>query len=107
MRRHQFYRKPQRRSLLASMAAAPGIALGLVAFGAAGIMSAEDLLSSLSQTAKDCNIKGNISISTGERIFHVPGQEYYSATNISPQYGERWFCSEAEAWAAGWRKARN
>jgi len=107
MRHRQFHRQQQRRSLLASIAAAPGIALGLLAVSAAGIMSAEDLLSSLSQTAKDCNIKGNISISTGERIFHVPGQEYYAATKISPQYGERWFCSEAEAWAAGWRKAKN
>ncbi|MFB2608024.1 succinoglycan biosynthesis protein exoi, partial [Rhizobium phaseoli] len=24
----------------------------------------------------------------------------------SPQYGERWFCSEFEAWAAGWRKSK-
>jgi hypothetical protein len=53
-----------------------------------------------------CDIKGNISINTGERIYHVPGQKYYAATRISPQYGERWFCSEAEAQAAGWRKAR-
>ncbi|GLQ79189.1 hypothetical protein GCM10007881_27070 [Mesorhizobium huakuii] len=53
-----------------------------------------------------CNIKGNISINTGERIYHVPGQEHYWETKISPQYGERWFCSEAEAVAAGWRKAR-
>lgn len=53
-----------------------------------------------------CSIKGNISINTGERIYHVLGQEHYSETKISPQYGERWFCSEAEAQAAGWRKAR-
>ena len=53
-----------------------------------------------------CNIKGNISINTGERIYHVPGQEHYDETIISPQYGERWFCSEAEARAAGWRRAR-
>lgn len=53
-----------------------------------------------------CNIKGNISINTGERIYHVPGQEHYWETKISPQYGERWFCSEAEAVAAGWRKAK-
>jgi hypothetical protein len=106
MRHRQFHRQ-QRRSLLASVAAAPGIVVGLIAVSAAGIMSADDLLLSLSGTAKDCNIKGNITIETGERIFHVPGQEYYSATKISPQYGERWFCSEAEAWAAGWRKARN
>lgn len=52
-----------------------------------------------------CNIKGNVSINSGERIFHVPGQHYYEATRISLQHGERWFCSEDEARAAGWRKA--
>ncbi len=52
-----------------------------------------------------CTIKGNVSINTGERIYHVPGQHYYEATKISPEYGERWFCSEEEASAAGWRKA--
>lgn len=55
----------------------------------------------------DCNIKGNISISTGEKIYHVPGQEYYEDTVISPEYGERWFCSEEEAMAAGWRKSKD
>ena len=55
----------------------------------------------------DCNIKGNISISTGEKIYHVPGQEYYEDTVISPEYGERWFCSEEEAMAAGWRKSKS
>ncbi|WP_095204251.1 sunset domain-containing protein [Mesorhizobium carmichaelinearum] len=53
-----------------------------------------------------CNIKGNISINTGEHIYHVPGQKHYIETIIRPEYGERWFCSEAEAVAAGWRKAR-
>ncbi len=53
-----------------------------------------------------CNIKGNISINNGQRIYHVPGQEYYLDTVIRSDYGERWFCSEAEALAAGWRKAR-
>lgn len=52
-----------------------------------------------------CNIKGNIS-AKGERIYHVPGQKYYSQTKISEGKGERWFCSEAEARQAGWRKAR-
>lgn len=60
----------------------------------------------LNGTTGDCDIKGNISINTGERIYHVPGQEHYWETKISPQYGERWFCSEAEARAAGWRRAR-
>ncbi|RAZ92404.1 thermonuclease family protein [Mesorhizobium hawassense] len=52
-----------------------------------------------------CNIKGNIS-AEGERIYHVPGQNYYSVTIINPPKGERWFCSEAEAVAAGWRRSR-
>lgn len=53
----------------------------------------------------DCPIKGNVSRS-GERIYHLPGQSYYDATRISLTRGERWFCTEAEARAAGWRKAR-
>ena len=51
-----------------------------------------------------CVIKGNISGSG--RIYHMPGQEHYDRTRISKSKGERWFCSEAEARAAGWRKAR-
>lgn len=52
-----------------------------------------------------CNIKGNISINSGTRIFHVPGQYDYDSTRIRTDYGERWFCSEADAQSAGWRKA--
>lgn len=59
-----------------------------------------------SDPSASCLIKGNVS-SRGERIYHVPGQEYYEATRISPRKGERWFCSEAEARAAGWRRARD
>ncbi|MDO5286853.1 MAG: hypothetical protein Q4G45_08555 [Actinomycetia bacterium] len=53
-----------------------------------------------------CQIKGNIS-AKGERIYHVPGQRSYNQTKISPAKGERWFCSEAQAQAAGWRRAKN
>ncbi len=82
--------------------------------GALGLLAVAQTDLSLSDVATffssgghvTCPIKGNISINTGERIYHVPGQEYYDETIISPQYGERWFCSEAEARAAGWRKAR-
>lgn len=49
-----------------------------------------------------CPIKGNIS-SSGERIYHTPYSRSYAKTRISPKKGERWFCSEAEALAAGWR----
>ncbi|MDX8532469.1 hypothetical protein RFM41_29355 [Mesorhizobium sp. VK25A] len=53
-----------------------------------------------------CVIKGNISLTTGEHIHHVPGQKYFSSTVITPSKGERWFCSEAEALAAGWRRSK-
>lgn len=56
------------------------------------------------QNADGCRIKGNISGSG--RIYHVPGQENYDATRINTGAGERWFCTEAEARAAGWRRAR-
>jgi hypothetical protein len=59
-----------------------------------------------SQVSPSCRIKGNISIDTGERIYHVPGQTYYNDTRINHSYGERWFCTEAEARAAGWRRSR-
>ncbi|RUT95777.1 thermonuclease family protein [Mesorhizobium sp. USDA-HM6] len=52
-----------------------------------------------------CNIKGNIS-ADDERIYHMPGQKYYSVTVINQAKGERWFCSEAEAVAAGWRRSK-
>lgn len=51
-----------------------------------------------------CVIKGNIS-SKGKRIYHLPGQRDYDATRINTRKGERWFCSEQEARAAGWRRA--
>jgi hypothetical protein len=35
----------------------------------------------------------------------VPASAYYAATKIDEQAHERWFCDEAEATAAGWRKA--
>ena len=42
-----------------------------------------------------CAIKGNIS-SSGERIYHVPGQRYYDKTLINGLQGERWFCTEQD-----------
>jgi endonuclease YncB( thermonuclease family) len=57
-----------------------------------------------SQTPGECAIKGNISGSG--RLYHVPGGRHYDRTTIDPTQGERWFCTEAEAEAAGWRAAR-
>ena len=57
------------------------------------------------QSTGGCQIKGNISRYNDERIYHVPGGEFYDATRINPAKGERWFCSEEEARSAGWRKS--
>lgn len=52
----------------------------------------------------DYDIKGNIT-AQGERIYHMPGDEYYDETAIDESRGERWFSSPEEAEAAGWRRA--
>ena len=54
--------------------------------------------------AGGCPIKGNIS-DKGEKIYHVPGQQFYAVTKIDVSKGERWFCTEAQAVSAGWRKS--
>ncbi|KAL4854604.1 Succinoglycan biosynthesis protein ExoI [Chlorella vulgaris] len=58
-----------------------------------------------SGSSSACDIKGNISAS-GDRIYHVPGSPAYDSTVIDQGSGERWFCSAAEAEAAGWRAPR-
>ena len=50
----------------------------------------------------ECPIKGNIN-SKKVRIYHTPWSRSYSRTRINTAKGERWFCTEAEALAAGWR----
>jgi hypothetical protein len=52
-----------------------------------------------------CTIKGNVSFYTKEKIYHMPGDPYYDQTTINTDYGERWFCTEAEARENGWRRA--
>ena len=54
----------------------------------------------------DCLIKGNIN-SGNKRIYHVPGSASWANTRIDESKGERWFCSEEEAQAAGWRAPKN
>jgi len=52
-----------------------------------------------------CYIKGNIN-GEGERIYHVPGSSSYENTVVDESKGERWFRTESEARAAGWRPPR-
>ena len=53
-------------------------------------------------SAGECVIKGNIN-SKGDKIYHAPWSRHYKRTKINESKGERWFCTESEALAAGWR----
>ena len=55
--------------------------------------------------AGDCKIKGNIT-TKGEKVYHTTQSPYYAKTSINTSKGERWFCTEKEAKAAGWRAAQ-
>jgi hypothetical protein len=52
-----------------------------------------------------CYIKGNIN-ARGDQIYHTRRSPSYEETVIDGSRGERWFCTEAEARAAGWRPPR-
>ncbi|SUB00260.1 Staphylococcal nuclease homologue [Pannonibacter phragmitetus] len=66
--------------------------------------SAQRQVQASADAQKECPIKGNIS--KGVRIYHMPWSASYAKTSINESKGERWFCSEAEAIAAGWRAPR-
>ncbi len=51
-----------------------------------------------------CAIKGNNN--GRELIYHMPWDARYDRTKITASKGEQWFCSEDEAEAAGWRRAK-
>jgi len=64
----------------------------------------ERLEEAKAQIPNDCIIKGNIS--SNGKIYHTPSSPWYTRTKINTAKGERWFCSEEEAEAAGWRAPR-
>lgn len=49
-----------------------------------------------------CDIKGNVGAKNN--LFYVPGHPRYHMVKIN-RTGERWFCSEGDALAAGWKPA--
>lgn len=52
-----------------------------------------------------CNIKGNIDKSTDTHLYYLPNCAQYKFTLVEKDLGEAWFCSEAEAVAAGFTRA--
>jgi hypothetical protein len=55
---------------------------------------------SSSNDCSDPKIKGNLTTYNGEKIYHVPGGQFYDITDA-----EEYFCTEEEAEAAGYRKS--
>lgn len=74
-----------------------------------GVTDADDekdvgsLVDDIDQEDGECMIKGNIS--ENGKLYHLPSCSSYQRTVISPEKGEQWFCTEAEALEAGWQKA--
>lgn len=52
-----------------------------------------------------CVIKGNLR-GKPSCIYHLPGGRFYSKLDMSNRAARRWFCSEAEAAAAGCRRSK-
>jgi len=85
---------------LLNLAIAAGFVLSVLEFIPSRTLSPMAFL-----TNSKCNIKGNISYSSGKKIYHIPGMEDYQKTVIDKARGERWFCTESEAIAKGWTRA--
>lgn len=66
----------------------------------------EGQIGGMSKAPGGCAIKGNIN-RKGERIYHMSGSTWYGRTAIDLSAGERMFCSEADAVAAGWRPVKD
>jgi endonuclease YncB( thermonuclease family) len=60
-------------------------------------------ISSEGAPSLDCIIKGNVS--ANGKIYHMPGTNIYSRVRMNKP-NVRWFCSEQDAVAAGWRAAK-
>jgi endonuclease YncB( thermonuclease family) len=54
-----------------------------------------------SEAPAGCAIKGNVT--SHGRIYHMPWSPWYAQIKMDPEKGKRWFCSEGDAVAAGWR----
>lgn len=84
----------------AAVAVAPSVAT--IPSNSPGAINTELLLPDIKSM---CLIKGNIS-ANGAKIYHLPGGRFYKATKIINKAGEKYFCSEEEALAAGWRASK-
>jgi hypothetical protein len=84
--------------------AAAGRSYAQAAAAAAGLAPPPAQRPAPAQAAQrpNCLIKGNIN-QRGEKIYHLPSSGTYADTKIEESRGEKYFCTEAEAKAAGFR----
>ena len=54
-------------------------------------------------TTPGCEIKGNVR---EEKIYFTPECQQYKITDVQLYLGDRWFCTEREAFEAGFRKGK-
>lgn len=66
---------------------------------------AKGIHSSLCQPPENCLIKGNIRRDKGTKIYHLPECYNYKKIVINEREGDKWFCSEEAAEAAGFVKS--
>lgn len=53
------------------------------------------------EAPRGCAIKGNVT--ENGHIYHMPWSPWYAKVKVEIEKGERWFCTEAEAVAGGFR----
>lgn len=63
--------------------------------------------SSLCAAGEECLIKGSYRRDKGTKIYHLPECYNYEKIVINEREGDRWFCTEEEAKAAGFRKSED
>jgi len=51
-----------------------------------------------------CMVKGKVT-KAGDRFYYGPLDEVYDQLSVDPKKGERFFCSDDQARASGWRRA--
>ncbi len=52
-----------------------------------------------------CEIKGELYPEWNDKVYFLPSSKSYGAVNMNDTFTHRWFCTENEATAAGWKKS--
>lgn len=95
-------------SALAATATVAATGPGAVATAASNPQLSPQQLSAegmLTYQAVGCNIKGEISATTGVKIYYVVNQKDYAGLSMIPPETHRWFCSEQDAVKNGYTKS--